>query len=138
MKKNKIIILLFISFILILFQGCINTEVEKEKENGNNNDYKDKILGTWTKNDTYNNKTYVIRYEFYSNNSFISGVLNDDLKTYNISIKGTYIINNETLKFIVNGENPSNSTNKYIITSNNLLIYHEDGVNFDVYKKNNN
>jgi hypothetical protein len=137
MKKYKVIILLFIFLIFNIFSGCIDSEIENDDEIDEEYDYKTEILGSWTKNDTFDNFTYVIKYEFFTNNSFISGVLNDDLSTYNISIWGSYIIDNETLKFFVNGDNPSTSTHKISISEdeNFLLIYYEDEIDFDVYAR---
>jgi hypothetical protein len=125
--------------ISILLIGCVDSNIDNEKQDDLNLDYKSKIVGTWRKNDTFDNFTYKIQYKFNNNNDFISGVLNDDLITYNVSINGTYEIDNETLKFIVNDDDLIISTHKYIISDDNdfLLIYYEDEINYDVYSRYN-
>jgi hypothetical protein len=135
MRKYQLIIAFFFT-ILILLLGCIDSEIENKDPDP---ELKNNIIGLWAKNEPFENFTYKITYEFYPNMSFFSGILNEDLTSYNISIWGKYIIDNETLKFIVDGDNPSNSTHKYFISndSNNLLIYYEDEVNYDVYLKEN-
>ena len=140
MEKYQIIIFLFIFILFSFFYGCIESNIDTDDDKNVEYNYETKILGSWTKNDTFDNFTYVIKYDFFANNSFISGVLNDDLITYNISIWGYYIVENETLKFIVNGDNPSESTHKISISEDEdfLLIYYEDEIDFDVYKKLNN
>ena len=134
--KNNILILLIIMILFISqFIGCLESNTDDNNQIDLNHDYKSEIVGTWRKNDTFDNFTYKIQYEFFDNNEFISGVLNDDLTTYNVSINGSYEIDNETIKFIVYGENPSITVLKYLISEDNnyLLIYYEDEINYDVY-----
>ena len=137
MKNSILILMIFIILISSIFIGCMDSNENEKNDDDLNIDYKSKIVGTWRKNDTFDNFTYKIQYEFYNNNSFISGVLNDDLITYNISINGTFEINNETLKFIVNEDDTMISTHKYLISEDNdyLLIYYEDEINYDVYNR---
>ena len=138
--KNKFLILMIILILISsLLIGCMDSNIDKENQDDLNHDFKSKIIGTWRTNDTFDNFTYKIQYEFYNNNEFISGVLNDDLITYNISINGTYEIDDETLKFIVNNDDPIISNHKYILSDDNnfLLIYYEDEINYDVYFRYN-
>lgn len=139
MKIFKIYVI-SILLMIIFSLGCLDSDNENKDINDDKNpnfEYKTDIIGSWSKNDTFENSSFVIKYEFFENNTFISGVLNDNLITYNISVNGTYIIDNETLKFTVYGDNPSTSTHKYLISEdkNFLLIYYEDENNFDVYSR---
>jgi hypothetical protein len=97
------------------------------------------ILGSWTRNETFGNFSYIIDYTFYSNKSFFSGIKEVGEDTYNITIRGNYNIDNENIQFITDGKNPSNSTQKYSISNEEdlLLLYYEDEINYDVLRRKN-
>jgi hypothetical protein len=114
--------------------GC----VEDNNDDNNIQDYENLILGSWTRNETFENFTYIIDYDFYSNNSFFSGIKDEGEDSYNITIWGSYSIDDNYIEFIVDGENPSTSSNKYSISSDeDLLILYYDDTNFDVLKRKN-
>ena len=100
-------------------------------------DFQKIILGTWERNETFENFTYFIEYKFFSNNSFFSGLKDEGVDFYNVSVWGNYSISSEFIEFNVGGEFPSSSTHKYLISAEEdlLLIYYEDGVNYQVLKK---
>jgi hypothetical protein len=122
MKKMYIVYAIMI-FLSIVLSGCL--------ENSNNNDE------TWTKIEIVGNYTYKIVYEFFSNSSFFSGPWDTTSESYNMSLWGTYSISNERLYLNVGGVFPSNSVHKYSFTDDgkSLILYYEDGVNFDVLTK---
>jgi len=104
------------------------------------------ILGNWARNETFENFTYIIVYKFFSNQSFFSGLKDEGSESYNVSIWGNYSIDSEEIhysidseeiQFNVGGDTPSSSTHKYLISPEGdlLLLYYEDGINYDVLKK---
>ena len=98
-----------------------------------------KILGTWYINETIEETTYKIVYEFFSNSSFFSGIWNPILKNYNMSIWGTYEIKNEKLYFTVNDPFSDESIHEYDISDdgNTLKLYYGDQSDFDILTKQN-
>jgi len=123
-------------FLSIVLSGCL--------ENLNNNDdetsnlkFEETILGTWTKIEIVGNYTYTYVYRFFSNSSFFSGPWDMSSESYNVSLWGTYSIDNERLYLNVGGVSPSNSVNKYSFTDDgkSLILYYEDEVKFDVLTK---
>lgn len=118
-----------------MISGC----VEDNNDDNNIQDYKNLILGNWTRNETFENFTYIIDYAFYSNQSFFSGIKDEGKESYNITIWGNYTIDKENIEFIVGGEYSSTSTHKYSISSDEdlLLLYYENDTNFDVLKRKN-
>jgi len=137
--KIKLIIFGIFLFSLIIISGCIEDSNNNENKDNNNKYYENLILGTWTRNETFENFTYIIDYIFYSNQSFFSGLKQVDQDSYNITIWGTYIIDDENIQLIVNGDIPSNSSHKYSINPEDdfFILYYEDGVNFDVLRRKN-
>ena len=137
-SKLKIILLFLILSSYLLLYGCIDEQNEDETEDEIiDENYLNLILGTWVGRETFENFTYIIEYKFFSNNSFFSGVKDEGNDNYNVSIWGTYNIDMEEIKLIVGGEIQSESTHKYIISpeKNRLLLYYEDGINYDIYFK---
>ena len=139
--KKKVIFIILVIFLSIVISGCLeekkdNIEDTNNDDNSNQN-YQEMILGTWTKNETVENLTYKIVYKFFSNYSFFSGIIYENMESYNVSIWGTYNIDNESLYFSVNEDTSSEVANKYFIyeDGNIMLLYYEDEINFDVLYK---
>jgi hypothetical protein len=122
-------------FSMLLLSGCV--EENNEDETTNNQDYENMILGSWIKIETYENFTFIIVYEFFSNQSFFSGVKDEGVESYNVSVWGNYNIDSETIQFIAGGDASSSSTRNYLISPEGdlLLLYYEDGINYDVLEK---
>ncbi len=126
---------------MLLFSGCVEEKEEKNEDETNEDiidqDYENMILGNWVRNETFENFTYFIVYKFFSNQSFFSGLKDEGIESYNVSIWGNYIIDGEEIQFNVEGDTSSSSTNKYLISPEGdlLLLYYEDGINYDVLKK---
>lgn len=128
-----------IMVFFILLCGCIEEEKNNTDDNNGNNedtipDYEKNILGTWSENETFENFTYIIEYKFFSNNSFFSGLMDEGVDFYNVTIWGSYNITSEVIQLTVDGET---SDNKYLISEDGdfLLLYYEDGINYDVFRK---
>jgi hypothetical protein len=140
MKKMYVIYAIMI-FLSIVLSGCIEEKEENNEDETNeetiDQDYENMILGIWVRNETYGNFTYIMAYNFFSNQSFFSGVKDESIESYNVSIWGNYSIDSEEIQFIVGGDIPSSSTHKYLISSEGdlLLLYYEDGINYDVLRK---
>lgn len=139
--KFKVFMLGLMLFSMLLLSGCVEEKEENNEDETNeetiDQDYENMILGIWVRNETYNNFTYIIVYKFFSNQSFFSGVKDEGIEFYNVSIWGNYIIDGEEIQFIVGGDTPPSSTHKYLISSEGdlLLLYYEDGINYDVLRK---
>ena len=126
--------IVLILFSLVMTSGCI----EENNEDNNIQDYESLILGSWTRNETFENFTYIIDYDFYANHSFFSGIKDEGVDSYNITIWGNYSVDENYIEFIVYGENPSTSSNKYsILSDEDLLLLYYDDTNFDVLKRKN-
>jgi hypothetical protein len=128
--KFKIILLSIIVSSLLLLSGCLEEKNENETNDKNiDENFNTLILGTWVGEEKFENFTYIIEYNFFSNNSFFSGLKDQGNDNFNVSIWGTYEINVEEIKLTVGGEE---STHKYLIfpDKNKLLFYYEDGINF--------
>jgi hypothetical protein len=130
-----VILLGMMLFSMFLLSGCV--EENNKEETNNDQDYENKILGTWIRNETYENFTFIIVYKFFSNQSFFSGVRDEGVDFYNVSVWGDYIIDSEEVQFIVGGDTSSSSTHKYFLSPEEdlLLLYYEDGINYDVLEK---
>ena len=128
----------FILFSILFLSGCVEEKIDGDT-NGENidQDYENIILGTWARNETFENFTYIIEYKFFSNQSFFSGLKDEGIESYNVSIWGIYSIDSEEIQLIVGGDTPSSSTIKYLISPDGdlLLLYYEDGINYDVLRK---
>jgi len=125
-------------FSILFLSGCVEEKIDGDT-NGENidQDYENIILGTWAGNETFENFTYIIEYKFFSNQSFFSGLKDEGIESYNVSIWGNYSIDSEEIQFIVSGDTPSTSVHKYLISLEEdlLLLYYEDGINYDVLRK---
>ncbi len=141
MIKIKVFILGLILFSMLLFSGCVEEKEENNEDETNeetiDQDYENMILGNWARNETFENFTYIIVYNFFSNQSFFSGLKDEGIESYNVSIWGNYSIDSEEIQFNVGGDAPSSSTHKYLISPEGdlLLLYYEDGINYDVLRK---
>ena len=140
--KFKVFILGFLVFSILFLSGCIEEKEENNNEtNGENpdQDFKNIILGTWARNETFENFTYIIEYKFFSNQSFFSGLKDEGTESYNSTIWGNYSIDSEEITFNVSGDYPSISIHKYLISPEEdlLLLYYEDGINYHVLRKEN-
>ena len=139
--KNKVIIIFLVIFQSIAISGCLEEKKDNiediTNEDNSNQNYQEMILGTWNKIETVENITYKTVYKFFSNYSFFSGIIYENMETYNVSIWGTYNIDNESLYFSVNEDTSSEVANKYFIyeDGNIMLLYYEDEINFDVLYK---
>jgi len=139
--KFKVFMLGLMLFSMLLLSGCVEEKEENNEDETNeetiDQDYENMILGIWVRNETYDNFTYIMVYKFFSNQSFFSGVKDEGIESYNVSIWGNYSIDSEEIQFIVGGNTPSSSTHKYLISSEGdlLLLYYEDGINYDVLRK---
>ena len=128
-------------FLSIVLSGCVEEKEENNEDETNeetiDQDYENMILGNWVRNETFENFTYIIVYKFFSNQSFFSGLKDEGIGSYNVSIWGNYSINSEEIQFNVVGDTPSSSTHKYLIAPEGdlLLLYYEDGINYDVLRK---
>ena len=134
--KKKYIIYSIIIFLSIVLGGCLEISNNK-KDESSNLEFKEKILGTWTKIKIDGNYTYKIVYRFFSNSSFFSAILDASSESDNMSVWGTYSINNERLYLNVGEVFPSTSVHKYYFNDDgkSLILYYEDEVNFDVLIK---
>ena len=139
--KYKSIIFSIILVITLMLSGCTEEKevINDDKTNDDpvDFDYENIILGTWYKNQSLGNITFIIEYKFFSNQSFFSGIRKEESAIYNESVWGDYVINNETIKFIVGGEIPSESTLKYLLSPEGefLLLYFENEIDYDVLKR---
>lgn len=136
--KFRAILLGLLLFSSLIFGGCIEEKNENETDTKKIDDnYVNLILGTWVRNETFENFTYIIEYKFFSNNSFFSGVKDEGNDNYNVSIWGTFNIDIEEIQLIVGGDTPSESVHKYFISpeGDSLLLYYEDGINYDILSK---
>jgi len=139
--KFKVLLLGLTLFSMLLLSGCIEEKEENNEDETNeeniDQDFENMILGTWVRNETFDNFTYIIEYKFFSNQSFFSGLKDEGIESYNVSIWGIYSIDSEEIQLIVGGDTPSSSTIKYLISPDGdlLLLYYEDGINYDVLRK---
>jgi hypothetical protein len=130
MKKKLVLLGLPILIISISLSGCLNDGEEQSSED-------ERLYGLWYNEETIEDVTYRVVYEFFTNSSFFSGVWDSSFGDYTNSIWGTFKIKNEKLYFNVKGQDPSESVHKYSISDNgNILnLYYEDGINFDILTK---
>ena len=139
--KFKVFMLGLMLFSMLLLSGCVEEKEENNEDETNeeniDQDYENMILGIWIMNETYNNFTYITVYKFFSNQSFFSGVKDEGNESYTNSIWGNYSINSEEIQFIVGGDTPSSSPQKYLISSEEglLLLYYEDGISYDLLRR---
>ena len=134
--KKKYIIYSIIIFLSIVLGGCLEISNNKNDESSNL-EFEETILGTWTKIKIDGNYTYKIVYRFFSNSSFFSAILDASSESDNMSVWGTYSINNERLYLNAGEVFPSTSVHKYYFNDDgkSLILYYEDEVNFDVLIK---
>jgi hypothetical protein len=139
--KKKVIFMILVIFQLIAISGCLERENDNiediNSDDNSNQNYQEMILGTWNKIETVENITYKTVYKFFSNYSFFSGIIYENMETYNVSIWGTYNIDNESIYFTINEEPSSEVANKYFIYEDEhiMLLYYEDEINFDILYK---
>ena len=92
MIKIKVFILGLILFSMLLFSWCVEEKEENNEDETNeetiDQDYENMILGNWARNETFENFTYIIVYKFFSNQSFFSGLKDEGIESYNVSIWG--------------------------------------------------
>jgi len=134
--KKKLIIYSIAIFLSIVLSGCLENSNNKNDENSNM-EAVETILGTWSKIKIDGNYTYKIVYRFFSNSSFFSAILDTSSESDNVSIWGTFTINNEKLYLNVGEVFPSTSVHKYYFNDDgkSLTLYYEDETNFDVLLK---
>ena len=139
--KFKVFMLGLMLCSMLLLSGCVEEKEENNEDETNeetiDQDYENMILGNWARNETFENFTYIIVYKFFSNQSFFSGLKDEGIESYNVSIWGNYSIDSEEIQFNVGGDTPSSSTHKYLISPEGdlLLLYYEDGIDYDVLRK---
>ena len=131
--SSQQLISLFLLILLFIF-GCLCGCIETDTNDAKDNDIQYDIMGSWFRLDTFNNITYNISYQFFSNQTFFSGVKNVSEDSYEISIRGTYSISNDTITLTTSNPTASSSL-RFAISEDkqSLLLYYDDQINFDVY-----
>ena len=134
MKKYLVLFLIINLNALIIFSGCL--------ESNNNNDnlldetYQ-KIIGSWYNTGNIENVTIAIIYNFYSNSSYFTATIINNISKYQNSIWGKYELNKDTIFFNPTNVNISNSSLNYDFSEdfNNLIIYYEGYENYIIFTR---
>ena len=128
-KQIRILVILSIVAIAAFLCGCTGTKDDNSSEGSVNTE----LLGTWSMIEEAENSSLKIIYTFYSNFSFFSGVQNMSSKLYDFSLWGSYSLSDSRINLIVSEQNLTSNL-KYTVSDdgNNLSLYYEDDINFDI------
>jgi hypothetical protein len=136
MKINPILGGIIVIILVVGLSGC-----NEQKENDNNEQTNDSnlknIIGNWYKEESYDDITYFVVYEFYSNLSFYSGIWDSSSHTVSSYVWGNFEIQDDRIYLNVTGENESSSLLKFSISEdgNSLTLFYEDEENYDVFTR---
>ena len=120
-------VVVFVVFVSVLLVGCTSST---------NNGYDDQLIGTWSMIGELENYTFKDFYVFYSNSSFFSNYQDVSSQIYGDGLWGTYSVSGSHITLTI--QNPYSSSDlKYSISEdgNTLLLYHENGTDYDVLTK---
>jgi len=132
MKFNTILVVFILFFILLVsLVGCIESDQENTIPR-----YKKEIVGMWYNQGTMENDTYAIVYEFFSNMSFYSALIDFNNSVAINAIRGTYDIDNDTIYFS-DTNMPVSPEITYVFEDDylNLLMYFPDNEKPIVFAK---